>query len=479
MKYHIEIHGCQMNYADAERVATVCERNDYSFIKDWRQADLVIFLSCSIKQKAEDKIIGHMKELAGLKKVNKNLKVGISGCMVRQTSTQAEQKKDKILESLTTVDFVFRMEDLDQLDYILRDKTPVEPGRVFGDPSYIKKVEPTISSPFKALIPIMTGCNNYCSYCIVPYARGRERSRPISEIIADARSFAGRGIKEILLLGQNVNSYGNTNSVYDENIADDNKHSPFTRLLIELNKIKEIKRIRFTSPHPKDVTEELIKAMSELENVCEHIHLPLQSGDDSVLERMNRHYTAKHFLNLVKMVRKYMPRAGISTDVIVGFCGETEKEFQNTLKVCNKAKFDLSYHSMYSERTETYAGRFLKDDILKKEKQKRYYELNELIKKSSYAINKKYLGEVWEVLVDKIEDGTAMGKTRTNRSVRFPADKNTEEGDFADVEITRAREWVLEGSRITRNSRITRRISQRDINNRENKPRQNVVSSRY
>jgi tRNA-2-methylthio-N6-dimethylallyladenosine synthase len=445
MKYHIEVHGCQMNVADAQRVATICERNGYISTDNWRESDLVLYLSCSIKQKAEDKIIGHMKELEQMKKTNPRLRVGISGCMVRKTSTREDKDPDNILNVLGEVDFVFRMEDLDQVEYLLRDKTPNDIGRTFGDPTYLRtKAKQT--NGFRGSLPIMTGCDNFCTFCIVPYSRGREKSRLMSEIIAEAKEMVDSGVKEILLIGQNVNSYGNKSEVYDELYTDDGIHHPFTRLLIEMNKVPGIKWIRYTSPHPKDITEDLIKVMSELEHVCEHVHLPLQSGDDELLKKMNRHYTAEHFLGLVRMIRKYMPRAGISTDVIVGFCGETEEQFQNTMKVAREAQFDLSYTSMYSERKQTYAGRFLKDDISKEEKNKRYHELNDLIRQSSLTNNQLYIGETWEVLIEKIEDGYASGKTRTNRTVRFPAAEGMQAGDFVHVLIASAREWVLEGT---------------------------------
>jgi len=339
------------------------------------------------------------------------------------------------------------MEDLDQVDFILREKTPNDVGRKFGDPAYFG-IKAKAFSTFRGFLPIMSGCDNFCTFCIVPYSRGRERSRPMSEIIAEAQEMADQGLKEILLLGQNVNSYGNKNDVYDKQFEDDTERHPFTRLLIELNKVEGIKRIRYTSPHPKDITEELIRTMSELENVCEHVHLPLQSGDNEMLKRMNRHYTSEHFLDLVKMIRKHMPRVGITTDVIVGFSGETEEQFENTYKVSKKAKFDLSYTSMYSERKETYAGRFLEDDISKEEKNRRYHRLNDLIRETSFENNKKYVGETWEVLVEKIEDGLASGKTRTNRTVRFPEIETVQVGDFVDINITRALEWVLEGETL-------------------------------
>ena len=308
----------------------------------------------------------------------------------------------------------------------------------------------------------MSGCDNFCTFCIVPYSRGRERSRLMSEIIDDAKRMASEGMKEILLLGQNVNSYGNKNDVYDDHFADDEKHHPFTRLLMELNKIEGIKRIRYTSPHPKDITEELIIAMSELENVCEHVHIPLQSGDNEMLKRMNRHYTAEHFLSLIKMIRKHMPRAGISTDVIVGFSGETLEQFQATLNVAREARFDLSYTSQYSERKQTYAGRFLDDDIPHEEKNRRYHELNDLIRETSFENNKMYIGEIWEVLVEEVKDGTASGKTRTNRSVRFPSQEEVKAGELVSVLIENALEWVLEGSLISEKK-------QRPVNNKPSK----------
>lgn len=443
MKYHIEVHGCQMNVSDAQRVATICERNGYQATEDWKHADLLLYLSCSIKQKAEDKIIGHMREISKLRRIHPELKVGITGCMVRKTSSREDKILDPILKKLDMVDFVFRMEDLDQVDYMLREKTPNDIGRTFGDPTYFN-IQPKQTTGVKGYLPIMSGCDNFCTFCIVPYSRGRERSRSMSEILTEARNMASSGIKEIFLLGQNVNSYGNKNDVYDKQYQDDNSHHPFTRLLIEMNTIPGITRIRFTSPHPKDMTEDLIQVIARLPNLCEHIHLPLQSGDDQVLKKMNRHYTAEHFLNLVKTIRKYMPRAGISTDVIVGFCGETDEQFENTLRVAREAKFDLSYTSMYSQRRETYAGRFLKDDIPKEIKNKRYHAINDVIRKTSFENNQCYVGEIWEVLIDSIEAGLAQGKTRTNRTVHFPITKQTV-GDLVPVKITKALEWILEG----------------------------------
>lgn len=436
-----------MNSSDAERVATVCEQNGYTRTEDWRTADLVLYVSCSIKQKAEDKIIGHMKELGKLKEKNPKLRVGITGCMVRLTSTQEDEEKDKILKMIETVDFVFRMEDLDQVNYMLREKTPNDVARNFGDPTYLS-VEATLSSPFRGYLPIMSGCDNFCTFCIVPYSRGRERSRLMSEIVNDAKKMAEKGVTELLLIGQNVNSYGNKTDVFDEQFSDDEKQHPFTRLLRELNEVDGIKRIRYTSPHPKDITEELIIAMAELENVCEQVHLPLQSGDDEMLKRMNRHYTAKHFLELVSMIRKHMPRAGITTDIIVGFSGETEEQLQATARVCREAKFDLSYTSKYSERKETYAGRFLEDDIPNEEKNRRYHIINDIIRETSYEQNKKYVGETWEIFVDEIKDGVASGKTRTARSVRFPSNDELNVGDIVDIHIDKALEWIMEGTLV-------------------------------
>jgi tRNA-2-methylthio-N6-dimethylallyladenosine synthase len=436
-----------MNSSDAERVATVCEQNGYQRTDNWREADLVLYVSCSIKQKAEDKIIGHMKELGKLKEKNPRLRVGITGCMVRLTSTQEDEERDKILKMIGTVDFVFRMEDLDQVNYMLREKTPNDVARNFGDPTYLS-MEATLSSPFRGYLPIMSGCDNFCTFCIVPYSRGRERSRLISEIVNNAEKMVTKGVTELLLIGQNVNSFGNKTDVFDENYSDDETCHPFTRLLKELNKVEGIKRIRYTSPHPKDITEELIIAMSELEKVCEQVHLPLQSGDDEMLKRMNRHYTAKHFISLVKMIRKHMPRAGISTDIIVGFSGETEEQLQATAQVCHEAQFDLSYTSKYSERKETYAGRFLEDDVPNEEKNRRYHVINDIIRETSYANNKMYVGEIWEIFVDNIKEGVASGKTRTARSVRFPDNGSLNVGDIVDVKIEKALEWIMEGSLV-------------------------------
>jgi tRNA-2-methylthio-N6-dimethylallyladenosine synthase len=457
VKYHIEVHGCQMNVADAQRVATVCERNGFQATENWRESDIVLYLSCSIKQKAEDKILGHMGELSQLKRRNPRLRVGISGCMVRKTSTREDPDRDPLLDTNKTVDFVFRMEDLDQVDYLLREKTPNDVGRTFGDPNYLR-TQPKLTSSYRGYLPIMTGCDNFCTFCIVPYSRGRERSRLMSEIIEEAKSMASQGITEILLIGQNVNSYGNKTEVYDEIYQDDQLHHPFTRLLMEVNKIDGLRRIRYTSPHPKNMSEELIRTMGELDKVCEHVHLPLQSGDDQLLKKMNRHYSAEHFLSLVRMIRRYMPRAGISTDVIVGFSGETEEQFQNTMRVGREAQFDMSYTSMYSERKQTYAGKFLQDDISKGVKNDRYHAFNDLVRSTSLANNQFYLGETWEVLVDTVEDGLASGKTRTNRTVRFQADETVHPGYYIDVLIKKAMEWVMEGEMVNHRTRSVKKI---------------------
>lgn len=433
-----------MNHSDAERVKAVLEKIGYKEETDLRKANLVIFVTCSIKQKAEDKVIGHFRELELVKRKNKNLKIGMTGCMARITGNQNSPRKDYWLKKLNDLDFVFRIEDTHELPNLLENEFVHESNKQ-STISYFE-IKPSYKNNFQAYVPIMTGCNKFCTYCIVPYSRGREFSRSVKNIIEEITDLiVNKKYKEITLLGQNVNSFGRTNNVYCETYKE-NHLEPFARLLTEIDAIEGKFRVRFTSPHPHDMTDQVIETICALKTQCNHVHLPLQSGSDAILKKMNRTYNVEKFYSIVKKFRKLKPDISISTDIIVGFCGETKKQFNETVDTFKKIKFDLAYISPYSTRKGTYADKMLKDNVSNEEKKERFHVLNNVLCDISYEKNKTYAGKIMEVLVETIdqENKLAIGKTSCYKTVHIPQ-HNYYPGDWVMVEIIDAKEWMLEG----------------------------------
>lgn len=435
-----------MNYADSDRIRTVLQNAGHKEIKDLNKADIIIFVTCSVKQKAEDKVIGHFHDLMKMKR-RKRVQIGITGCMARITSNLSSEKKDRLLRRLKGLDFVFRIEEVEKLPHLLENE--YETTKNNQDPISYFEITPSCTESFRAFVPIMNGCNKFCTYCIVPYARGREVSRKMSNIINEVKNLVKNGCREITLLGQNVNSYGRTNDVYDKNIQKNNQED-FVRLLTEVGKIPGQFRIRFTSSHPQDMSDEVIETICSLKKLCNHVHLPLQSGDDEVLKKMNRSYTYDQFKKMIKKFRKHSPDIAISTDIIVGFCGETEEQFQNTIQSFKELQFDLAYISQYSERKGTYAEKNLEDDISRKEKIRRFHKLNNLLKEISLAKNQTYLGKKIEILIENTDKKakTATGKTSCYKTVQVPLG-DLKPGDFTKVHITDAKEWILYGELVS------------------------------
>ena len=435
-----------MSYSDADRIRAVLQNAKHKETGDLNKADLVIFVTCSVKQQAEDKVIGHLRDLVKIKK-KQGLQIGLTGCMARNTSNQESKKKDKLLKKYKDLDFVFRIEDTEKLPTLLENEFETKSNK--QNPISYFEIKPSYQESFRAFIPIMNGCNKFCTYCIVPYARGREISRKMSYIINEVKQLIKNGCKEITLLGQNVNSYGRTNDVYNEQIQK-NEQEDFARLLTELDSIPGKFRLRFTSPHPQDMSNEAIKTICSLDSICNHVHLPLQSGDDEILKAMNRSYDLKKFKSMVRKFRKLSPNIAISTDIIVGFCGETEEQFQNTVQSFHDLKFDLAYISQYSQRTGTYASKNLEDNISNKEKKNRFHILNNLLRKISLTKNQTYLNQKVEILVDTIDkkSKTATGKTSSYKTIQVPLG-DLKPGDFAKVFVTTAKEWILYGELVS------------------------------
>jgi tRNA-2-methylthio-N6-dimethylallyladenosine synthase len=444
--YHITTFGCQMNISDSERIAALLGNLGITESPSKEEADVIIFNTCSIKQKAEDKVYGHVRTIERMKKQNPDVRFLITGCMVRQSGVHSRYEsevtsEDHLFSMIETLDGVFRIEDMMELPAYMEALYQ----RNFREEQEEKRahylsVLPKYQHPFKAFVPIMTGCNKFCTYCIVPYTRKREISRNRDEIIEEVIQLAKQGIKEITLLGQTVNSYRFRS-------ADQEAKSGFVDLLIKLNRIPGIERIYYTSPHPMDMKDELIEAHRTLEKLCPYIHLPIQSGDNAVLKRMNRNYTREQYLEMIAKLKATVPHCTISTDIIVGFSGETREEFENTLNLYREVAFDFAYISQYSVRKGTYAEKYMEDTVSKEEKKERWHEMNILLKKISHERNNAYLGKTVEVLVEKEEGGLLEGKTRTAKTVHFPGQKELV-GKTVQIKIEEALEWLLKGSMI-------------------------------
>ena len=425
MKYHIIVYGCQMNISDAERVSAVLESVNYKNTKNINEADLIIVTMCSVRQSAVDRVHGLVEKFKAIKKSNPELKTLLTGCVLKRD-------KKKFFDGF---DYVVDIRDTNKLPEIL-DINPrqILRGRVKSDEGGYLSITPKYSSKFSANVPIMTGCNNFCAYCVVPYAREREISRHAKKIILEIKNLVKKGYKEIWLLGQNVNSYK------------DGK-TDFAALLKMVNDIPGNFWIRFTSSHPKDFNDEVINAMAGVPfgsgKITPYLNLPIQSGDDKVLKSMNRHYTVKDYKNKIKKLRKKIPGISISTDIIVGFPGETKKQFENTGKLFRDIKYDMAYINKYSARAGTAAER-LKDDVSWAEKKRREKVLTEILKQTALEKNKELVGKETNVLIDSNRGENWFGKNEHYKTIKIKSSKNIL-GKIVRVKITEAQPFILKG----------------------------------
>ncbi|MBN1258261.1 tRNA (N6-isopentenyl adenosine(37)-C2)-methylthiotransferase MiaB [Candidatus Peregrinibacteria bacterium] len=440
MKYFIQTYGCQMNYSDSERIATVLLKLGYTPAKGFGDADLIILNTCSVKQKAEERIYGLGEQFKPLKEKNPRLKIGITGCMIRQSTGLRRKEGEAIFRRMGSVDFTFRIKELMQLPEILRELHQVEGADDVKDLCSYFHIPQTITNIAQVFIPVMNGCNNFCSYCIVPYARGREESRSMAEVLDETEKAAKRGAKEINLVGQNVNTYKPADA------DPKNKEAPFAQLLRKIDAIPTVDRVRFYTVHPKDMSDDVIALYGELRTMTPHLHLPVQSGSNSVLKRMNRTYTVERFKELVAKMRARIPHMSISTDIIVGFCGETEKEFMESYDLIKDLKIDLVYVSKYSEREGTLAAREQKDDVPLEVKKDRFRRITDVMRGVSHEYNQQFLGKTVQVLVEKAERGYTFGKIPEYKFVRLKGEKPELIGQYVNVKIKKAMEWCLEGN---------------------------------
>ncbi len=436
-KVYIETYGCQMNVADSEVVAAILQNKQYEVTELPSEADLILVNTCSIRENAEQRVRGRLENLRQYKKKKNGPIIGVIGCM-------AERLKDKLLDEDKIVDLVVGPDAYRKLpeliDFALGGQKAVD--TLLSEEETYSEIQPVRlgNNHVSAFISIMRGCNNLCSYCVVPYTRGRERSRDAQTILDEISEVYNKGFREITLLGQNVNSY----KFFDK---DKGMEINFPMLLSRVAKKFPLLRIRFSTSHPKDLSNELLHTIADFPNICRSIHLPVQSGSSEVLKKMKRRYTREEYLDRITAIREILPEASLSTDIITGFCGETEEDHQQTLSLMELAGYDFAYMFKYSERPGTFASKNFPDNVPEEVKTKRLNEIIDLQGKLSLESKKRDKGKVFEILVEgssKKSDKDLFGRTSQNKVVVFPAN-GQKAGDYVNVRIVECTQATLLG----------------------------------
>lgn len=429
---YVETYGCQQNENDSERIRGILSEIGFGRAERYEDADLILFNTCAVRENAELKVYGKLGALKHIKRRKPSLKICLCGCM-----TQQEHISDGIKKRYPHVDLIFGTHSIYKIPELLYGIYKGE--RVFdyapSDGRIAEGIPGIREFSYKAGVSVMYGCNNFCTYCIVPYVRGRERSRKPEEIISEIKRLAEDGVTEIMLLGQNVNSYG----------LDLEGDTDFADIMAMAASVPGIKRIRFMTSHPKDITEKLIKTIAKYDNICNQLHLPVQSGSNRVLKAMNRRYTREHYLGLIDMARSIIPDIVLTSDIIVGFPGETNEEFEETLSLIEEVRYDMLFTFIYSKRAGTPAADM--DDVLTpEEKQRNFEKLLDAQNRISKEINDSYVGKTFEVMcegVSKTDEGILSGRTSGGKLVHFRGDLC--EGEYVKVKITEAKTWTLSG----------------------------------
>ncbi|WP_313992147.1 tRNA (N6-isopentenyl adenosine(37)-C2)-methylthiotransferase MiaB [uncultured Selenomonas sp.] len=433
--YKILVYGCQMNIADAERMEGQLQAAGYARTEEMTHADVILINTCCVRETAEDKVYGKIGEVKKLKERNPRLIFGIAGCM-------AQKEGDNLMRRAPHIDFVLGTGKVQELTRIIgeirAEHSPVV-DVTLSDQTIAENLPIARGGQFSAWVPIMYGCNNFCTYCIVPYVRGRERSRAPEEIVAEVRRAAEEGYREVTLLGQNVNSYGK-----------DHKQADFADLLQMVDAVDGIRRVRFMTSHPKDISDKLIETIKNGAHICEHIHLPVQYGSSRILRAMNRGYTVEQYRARAQRVREMLPEASLTTDLIVGFPGETDEDFAEMLSFLREMRYDAAYTFLYSKRSGTPAAA-MAEQVADEVKHARLNALMQEQNTISREINEALAGAEVEVMVEgasKNEPSVWSGRTRTNKIVLFPHGAE-QAGDFVRVRITQPQTWVLKGEIVT------------------------------
>ena len=431
--FYLKTYGCQMNEHDSENISALLMELGFTPVDDYLDADLVLLNTCSIRENAHNKAFGMLGRLKHLKDTKKDLLIGLCGCMAQEASVVEE-----IMEKYKYVNFVFGTHNLYELPEIIdraveENKLQIEVYSREGD--LVEGLPVVRTNNYKAYVNIIYGCNKFCTYCIVPYTRGRERSRKKEDILKEVDELISQGYKEVTLLGQNVNAYGK--DLYDD--------YSLGELLEDIAK-KDIPRVRFMTSHPWDFNDKMVEVIAKYPNVMPSVHLPVQSGSSRILKLMGRRYTRESYLELFDKIKNTVPGVSISTDVIVGFPGETEEDFNETMSLVEHCKYDNAFTFIFSERQGTPACK-LKDNTTLKEKEERLYKLNEVVNKYFLENNKKLENTVVKVLVEGTSEKKDMyyGYSETNKLINFKADRDITAGEIVDVKITSAKTWSLDG----------------------------------
>ncbi len=437
--FYIESYGCQMNFSDSEIVASILNKEGFGATRNYLEADLVLLNTCSIREKAEQTVRKRLTEFKKVKDAKPGMLIGMLGCM-------AERLKSKLLEEEKLVDLVVGPDAYRTLPGLISDAESGQKAvnvllsreETYADISPVR----LDSNGITAFVSIMRGCNNMCSFCVVPFTRGRERSRDTVSIVNECKDLFQRGFREVTLLGQNVDSYYYVDEINDEIIT-------FANLLEKVAVISPLLRVRFSTSHPKDITDEVLYTMAKYENICRYIHLPVQSGSTRILQLMNRTYTREWYMAKVNRIREIMPDCGISSDIIAGFCTEEDADHKDTLSIMEYSGYDMSYMFFYSERPGTLAERRYKDDIPEDVKKKRLQEIVETQNRLSLASNKKDIGKVFKVLIEgdsKRSDKDWMGRNSQNKVIVFPKENyQLKKGDYAEVKVNDCTQATLLG----------------------------------
>lgn len=440
-QYCLITYGCQMNSSDSERYAGQLEELGYTMTEDAELADVILMNTCCVRETAEDKVLGKIGEFKHLKARNNDLIIAVTGCM-------AQEWQERLFKRAPHLDLVIGTHNIHKLIDLIKERegkrghalaTDMD-GNVFYD------IPTRRFQKFFAWVPIMNGCNKFCTYCIVPYVRGREVSRPLEEIVEEVRNLADEGYKEITLLGQNVNSYG----------LDFKDGTDFSALLYAVEDIDGIERVRYMTSHPKDMTFAMVDAIAQCSKVVTHLHLPVQSGSTELLKKMNRGYSAEHYLELIEYVREKIPDVVLTTDLIVGFPGETEDMFQDTLKLLKKVRYDMAYTFIYSPRTGTPAAT-MGNQVPQEVKSDRLRRLMAVQNEISLACNKEMEGRDYEVIVEgptKNDENHWFGRTSGNKMIIWENDGTLAVGDTVPVHVDKGQTWVLKGHTLKQEAHI-------------------------
>ena len=448
-RFYIESYGCQMNFSDSEIVASILCENGYVSTPDYNEADLVLVNTCSIRENAEQRVRNRLKNFHVIKRRNPNALIGVLGCM-------AERLKEKFLEEEQLVDIVVGPDAYRHLPKLISEAESGQKAvnvllsreETYADISPVR----LSSNGVSAFISIMRGCDNMCSFCVVPFTRGRERSRDPKSIVAEAQDLFNKGYREVTLLGQNVDSYrwSEDPTVRGKKLIelkDTDDVFNFANLLEAVAQVSPQLRVRFSTSHPKDMLDDVLHVMAKYDNICEYVHLPVQSGNSEVLERMNRTYDRAWYMNRIEAIRRILPNAAISTDIIAGFCGETEEQHKETLSIMEEVKYEMAYMFFYSERPGTLAAKRYEDDIPEEVKKRRLTEIIDLQREHSLERNKADLGKTFEVLVEKPSkrsEDDLCGRNSQNKMIVFPKG-NAKVGEYVQVKVSDYSQAILKG----------------------------------